>query len=219
MSSVAQPKEPVRSRNDGTNSKKPCPGYASVVVVFVLGAVFFVGGLIPLVGQNVLATHSQTTTGTVIGSESYFPGGKTGCGGPAYYPTVSFTTVGSKQVTAKLTNVRICEKPSKGSTVQVLYDTTNPTNAEFPSASRNWEWPIVALVLGALLLTGASAMLVYIRRVRTAVANGAPIPGSKNQRKKRERAQARRDDLDPRARDFAQSLVDEHRDSPAEGRQ
>jgi hypothetical protein len=72
-------------------------------------------------------------------------------------------------------------------------------------------WPIVALVLGALLILAAAAMFRSTRRIRAAVARGGPIPGSKNQAKKRE--QARQRDVDRRASEYARGLTDQQKDT------
>ncbi|HVX07314.1 DUF3592 domain-containing protein [Humibacter sp.] len=192
--------------------KKAGPGYISTAVVLALGAVFFVGGLIPLVGQIVLASHSSTASAVVVGYRTHPSGGKGGCGGPAYEPVVAFDAGGSK-ATATLSNKLICTAPSKGAEVQVLYDTTNPSNAEFPSASQNWAWPIVAVVVGALLILAAAAMARSTRRTRAAIAGGGPVPGSRNQARKRERARER--DLDRRASGYVQTLAQQRNDAGA----
>ncbi|GAB3800021.1 hypothetical protein GCM10028798_13910 [Humibacter antri] len=190
--------------------KKAGPGYIATVVVLALGAVFFIGGLVPLIGQMVLASHSSAATAVVVGDRTHPSGGKGGCGGPAYYPVVAFDAGGSK-ATATLSNKLICTAPDRGASIHVIYDTTNPSNAEFPSASENWVWPMVALVLGALLVVGAAAMARSTRKTRAAIADGGPIPGSKSQAKKRERA--REQDLDRRASDYVQTLAEQQKDA------
>ncbi|WP_243062368.1 DUF3592 domain-containing protein [Humibacter sp. RRB41] len=197
------------------NQKKSGPGYVATVVALALGAIFFVGGLVPLIGQIVLATHSSSASAVVVGYSTHRSGGKYGCGGTAYNPTVSFTDQRGTKVTATLSNMLICSQPSKGATIKVVYDTTNPTNAEFPSASDNWVWPIVALVLGALFIVAAAAMFRSTRRTRAAVARGEPIPGSKNQAKKRE--QARQRDVDRRASEYVRGMTDQQKDGRGGG--
>ena len=202
----------TQSKTAQQQKKKAGPGYVATVVVLALGAVFFIGGLIPLIGQIALASHSSTATAVVVGYRTHPSGGKGGCGGSAYDPVVAFDAGGSK-ATATLSNKLICTAPSKGAEVQVLYDTTNPSNAEFPSASQNWVWPIVALVVGALLIVAAAAMARSTRRTRAAIASGGPVPGSRNQAKKRERARER--DLDRRASGYVQTLTQQHKDAGA----
>lgn len=180
----------MKPTRGGESKQQGGPGFSAAVFPLVIGAFFFVGGMFVLTDQIVFASHGTTTTATVVGYRTHNTGGKHGCGGPGYYPVVSFADSGGRQVTATLSNRRICDRPAKGETVRVEYDGTDPSHAKFPGAS-NWATPVIAVAGGGLFLAGGVAVLVSTVRRRKAAARGEPIPGSRNQRKKRERAALR----------------------------
>ena len=168
MENQADRRRPSQGAADAVTKKKaakPKPkrpkgdyGFVSPTIWLVIGLMFVIGGVVPLIGEIVFTSHSATATATMTGWHSYESSGKNGCGGTAYDPVVAFTTSNGRHATATLSNMLICNKPSKGSTVKIDYDTTNPSNAQFPSASDNWGYSIGAVVLGVVLLLPAIGM-------------------------------------------------------------
>lgn len=158
--------------------KKPGPGYTASIFWLVVGvAVFAVGLFVGVLPQVILSTHSATTTATVTGYHTYRDSGKGSCGGTAYDPVVAFTTSDGRHGTATLTNVKICTAPSNGATFSIRYDTTDPTNAEVESA-QNWTFPIIALVVGLLLVLIGIGMLRSTRKARRAHGDHSPFHAS-----------------------------------------
>ncbi|GAB3392888.1 hypothetical protein GCM10027568_21000 [Humibacter soli] len=155
--------------------RKPGPGYTASIFWLVVGvAVFAVGLFVGVLPQLILNSHSATTTATVTGYHTYNDSGKGSCGGTGYDPVVAFTTTDGGHGSATLTNVKICAAPSNGATFTIRYDTTDPANAEVDSA-QNWTFPIVALVVGLLLVLIALGMLRSTRKARRADGDHSPF--------------------------------------------
>lgn len=159
--------DPAQSSRLAAGGKPPRPKRKHRVRRAFLLGLLLVPGLIMCIQQAVFQAHSAEVTATIIGYEPRHVTGRGSCaGGVAYDPKGRFTTTDGHQVTAVIENSHYCAPPANGATLQIRYDTNDPSAARDADAGDNWGIPVLFVVMGALVAGSiwASARSRAVRR-------------------------------------------------------
>ncbi|QDZ14219.1 DUF3592 domain-containing protein [Humibacter ginsenosidimutans] len=200
-------------------------GLYLTIGMLAVGAILVIYAAVMLGAQLVLATHSATTAATVVGYSRHLEGaGHGGCGGWAYDPHVAFVTSKGMKATATVSNVQICTAPSRGATLQIRYDTGNPSQAQITDWFTNWGGPLIWGVIGLVIIWWGLGTPPFGRpsRAKPIVEATPVVQESNNQRKKRLQreyaARAQERSSDPELRRYAQERMQESRRTHPEQR-